>query len=118
MKAPRKCPCCGDLMQIESVKCKSCETTVNNTFEFSVFDKLTDEQTAFLLSFIVCEGNIKEMEKRLFISYPTVKSRLTAIKQVLKLDTNYSQSDSMSVLEKLENGEITVSEATKLLKGN
>lgn len=117
MKAPGKCPCCEKPMVIETVKCRACGTTINNVFEFSVFDKLSDEQTNFLLVFIQCEGNIKEMEKILQISYPTVKSRLTQVKQILNLDITPSQVDSMSVLEKLECGQLSVEDALKILKG-
>lgn len=114
MKAPGKCPCCEGKMQIETIKCKKCGTAITNNFEFSIFDRLNSEQTKFLLGFIGTEGNIKEMEKKFSISYPTVKSRLTLIKQALDLET-VSQTDSVEIIDRLEAGEISAQEALKLL---
>lgn len=116
MKAPGKCPCCEGKMQIATIKCKKCGTVVANNFEFSEFDRLSAEQTKFLLAFIGCEGNIKEMEKILSISYPTVKSRLSMIKQALNLEAAV-QLNSSEAIDKLESGEISVAEALKLIKG-
>ncbi len=68
--------------------------------------------------FLAARGNIKEVERMLGISYPTVKSRLEGINR--RLGNEVSQTDageaSLSVLDSLENGEISVEDAIKLLK--
>ena len=115
LKVPTTCPVCGKRTHVAVVKCDSCGTTVNNKFDFSAFDRLDDKQTEFVLSFIECEGSIKDMEKRLGISYPTVKARLAEIKRVLDLGDN-GKSYRMSVLDDLGKGEIDVEAALKLIK--
>ncbi len=115
LKVPTTCPICGKKTHVAVVKCDSCGTTVNNKFDFSAFDRLDDKQTEFVLSFIECEGSIKEMEKKFGISYPTVKARLSDIKRVLGLDDR-GKSYRMQVLDDLGNGDIDVEAALKLIK--
>lgn len=115
LKVPTTCPVCGKRTHVAVVKCDNCGTTVNNKFDFSAFEKLDDKQTEFVLSFIECEGSIKDMEKKLGISYPTVKARLAEIKRVLGLGDN-GKSYRMSVLDDLSKGEIDVEAALKLIK--
>ena len=114
LKVPTKCPICGKDTYAAVVKCKNCGTTVNNMFGFSKFEKLDEKQTEFVLAFIECEGSIKDMERRLGISYPTVKARLSDIKKALGLADG--KSYKQGVLEELEKGEIDVNAALELIK--
>ena len=69
--------------------------------------------------FLKCRGNIKEVEKELGVSYPTVKNRLedaaTALGHKAQPDCAVS-GKKKDVLDKLNNGEISVEEALGLLK--
>ncbi|MCI9404955.1 MAG: DUF2089 domain-containing protein [Clostridia bacterium] len=114
IKVPTKCPICGKAMYAAEVKCDGCGTVINNKFGFSVFEKLDEKQTAFVLAFVECEGSIKDMEKRLGISYPTVKTRLAEIKKILGLAEG--KSYKMNVLDDLGKGEIDVEAAIRLIK--
>lgn len=115
LKVPTTCPVCGNKTHVAVVKCDSCGTTVNNNFDFTPFESLSNNQIEFVLSFIECEGSIKEMEKRFDISYPTVKSRLSEIKKVLGLAESV-KSYKMSVIDDIANGAIDVNSAIELLK--
>ena len=55
--------------------------------EFGVgrFGKLSSEQMTLLESFLRSRGNLKEMERALGISYPTVRARVEALVQALGL---------------------------------
>ena len=46
--------------------------------------KLSPEHLQFIQLFIHCEGSIREMEKALGVSYPTVKARLAEVKAALE----------------------------------
>jgi len=63
-------------------------------------------------------GSIKEVERCMGISYPTVKSRLEAV--LAKLGLSHPQSEArrrrLEIVEKLERGEIPAGEAIALLK--
>lgn len=131
-KVLNKCPVCKDRLKIEKLKCNSCGTIIENQFELSKFDYLDDEQIYFAEIFIKCRGSIKDVEKHLGISYPTVRAKLddvinslNSIGQREKVKCSYANKSLESkpergnnindILDKLEKGEITAEQATKLL---
>ncbi|HEY8390467.1 MAG TPA: DUF2089 domain-containing protein [Clostridia bacterium] len=116
LKVPSICPVCGGELRVEVVKCRKCNTTLQNQFGFSVFEKLNDEQTEFVLTFLKCEGSIKEMEKYFKVSYPTIKSRLQEIKRILDLSDTKSSLSNIDILDMLSRGEITPEQAAEMIK--
>ncbi|RBN43381.1 hypothetical protein DMN50_00095, partial [Priestia megaterium] len=75
-------------------------------------------QLHFVEVFLTCRGNIKEVEKELGVSYPTVRGKLTDIISSLGyVEKKKNEVDEKKVVSMLENGEITAEEAIKLLKG-
>ena len=73
----------------------------------------------FVDAFIKCRGNIKEMEKELGVSYPTVKNRLEDVAAAMGYKTEepiLNPDKKKDILDKLNNGEITVDEALNLFK--
>lgn len=115
-----KCPVCGHNTEITRISCNSCGTTIEGHFHLCKFCKLTPEQKTFIDVFIKCRGNIKEVEKELGISYPTVKNRLEDVAAALGYKGEPETSPSSSkkdILDKLNSGEISVDEAIELLKG-
>ncbi|MEW8969975.1 MAG: DUF2089 family protein, partial [Mesobacillus sp.] len=79
---------------------------------------LTKEQLHFVEIFLVSRGNIKEVEKELGISYPTVRGKLNDIITALGYDTQKkNETDEKKIVTMLEKGEISPEDAIKLLKG-
>lgn len=113
------CPVCGKSTEVTRISCKHCGTTIEGRFSICRFCKLSDEQKTFIEIFIKCRGNIKEVEKELGVSYPTVKNRLEEVAAALgfsvQLDSDFA-SERKKILEKLNNGEITAEEAIEMLK--
>ena len=110
------CPVCGSDLIITELNCPNCGTKIQGEFEFDDFMKLDDEDKEFLIEFLRSRGNIKEVQGRLGISYPTAKSRLDRLLKNLKLYEEAKNSMSKEeILEKLEKGEITADEAIALL---
>lgn len=71
----------------------------------------------FAETFIKCRGNIKEVEKELGISYPTVRSKLDEMILALDYPVKPTKSDvKKEILEMLNLGEISHNEAVKRLK--
>ena len=67
--------------------------------------------------FLVSRGNIKEMERLMNISYPTVRNKLEEIVVALGYPADQEIGLSRSeILEHLEKGKITSEEAVELLK--
>jgi len=114
-----KCPVCNAETEVTRISCDYCGTTIEGHFKLCKFCKLTAEQKAFIDVFIKCRGNIKEVEKELGVSYPTVKSRLEDAASALGYKSGPEPavaSRKKDVLDKLNNGEISVEEALNLLK--
>jgi len=124
-QAPSRCPVCEHELTISRLTCKHCQTNLEGNFTSCKFCKLPAEQLEFIEVFIKCRGNIKDVEKELGISYPTVRGRLDGVIQALGYSTEKSDAKELpdefkerrqEILAALENAEITPQEAAKQLK--
>lgn len=116
-----RCPVCGGKLKVVKLQCENCDTAIENDFHLSKFDYLSAEDLSFAETFLICRGNIKEVEKELKISYPTVRSRLDGIIQKLGGKPEASTqtvSRKKEILDALEKGEITPEEALEQMKEN
>jgi len=113
------CPICDHSLHVTKLECSHCHTTIENEFTLSKFASLSAEQMHFVEIFLVSRGNIKEVEKELGISYPTVRSKLNDIITLLGHDQQSVEETEQSksqIISMLENEEISTKEAIKLLK--
>ncbi|HIE27709.1 TPA: DUF2089 domain-containing protein [Candidatus Poribacteria bacterium] len=83
-KIIEKCPGCGQNLIITRLRCPACETAIEGNYAPCPFCKLSEESLKFLFLFVRSRGNIKDMERELGVSYPTVRSRLNAIIEELE----------------------------------
>ncbi len=79
------CPICNGELAVTRLHCRSCGTTLEGDFNVGRFARLSREQFALLESFLRSRGNLKEMERELGISYPTVRARVDALLRALGL---------------------------------
>ena len=77
------CPVCANELGVTRLQCRSCGTTLEGDFSVGRFGRLSREQTTLLESFLRSRGNLREMERELGISYPTVRSRVEALVRAL-----------------------------------
>jgi hypothetical protein len=77
------CPVCASELAVTRLHCRSCGTTLEGDFSVGRFGRLGREQVALLESFLRSRGNLREMERELGISYPTVRSRVEALVRAL-----------------------------------
>lgn len=114
-----KCPICGEELHVTKLSCNNCHTHIEGDFALCKFCKLNQEQKNFVEIFIKSRGNIKEIEKEMGISYPTVRGKLENVIEALGYSPKYSEPkiDKKEILSKLDSGEITPEEALKLLQG-
>ena len=90
------CPVCQGELMISRLHCRSCGTALEGEFGVGRFGCLSREQLALLESFLRSRGNLKEMERELGISYPTVRSRLDKIIEALRqVIVENSESDEV-----------------------
>lgn len=76
MKPFMNCPACQGKLHISALQCSGCGMELKNSFSFSAFDSLTEEQHAFLLAFLQCRGNLKDVQEKLGISYFIARKKL------------------------------------------
>jgi hypothetical protein len=79
------CPVCQGELMISRLHCRSCGTALEGEFGVGRFGRLSREQLSLLESFLRSRGNLKEMERELGISYPTVRSRVDALVRAIGL---------------------------------
>ncbi|AET69482.1 hypothetical protein Desor_4040 [Desulfosporosinus orientis DSM 765] len=128
-KIPHRCPVCDHEMKISKLACTFCPTKIEGEFSSCKFCRLPSEQLVFVESFIRCRGNIKEVEKELGISYPTVRSRLDSVIEALgygaekekEPEANKENSPEerirrREILEALERGEISAQGAAQQMR--
>ncbi|MFP4497836.1 MAG: DUF2089 domain-containing protein [Vulcanimicrobiota bacterium] len=111
------CPVCKHSLEITRFKCPACHTVIEGKFEGCDFCQLPSDDKEFLLIFIYSRGNIKEVEKKMGVSYPTVRSKLDSLienlgkrKGRLRKDEDL-KSKRLKVLQELEDGTIELEEA-------
>ena len=89
------CPVCSGELTIARLHCRSCGTALEGEFGVGRFGRLDREQLSLLESFLRSRGNLKEMERELGISYPTVRGRVDALVRALGLaDGDAMEPDS------------------------
>jgi len=89
------CPICSGELAVTRLHCRSCGTTLEGDFNVGRFARLSREQFALLESFLRSKGNLKEMERELGISYPTVRARVDALLRALGLGDDESAADEL-----------------------
>jgi hypothetical protein len=77
------CPVCSGELAVTRLRCGQCGTTLEGEFAVGRFARLTREQTQVLESFLRSRGNLRDMERELQISYPTVRARVEALVRAL-----------------------------------
>lgn len=116
-----QCPVCEANLQIAELECRNCGTTLRGSFEQHrcPFCALPAEQLKFLELFLRCRGNMRDVERTLGLSYPTVRARLDALLAALGY-TGSSPVDAAEqrreILEALNAGTLTAEEAAAMLE--
>ena len=116
-KRLKACPACNATLEITEYHCPSCNTTIQGHFSIDDFSALSAAQAEFVKVFVCCSGNIKEVEKALRISYPTVKNRLAQVQAILCKATKTGKHPSEEILARIEAGTLSVDEAIRKIKG-
>lgn len=110
-----QCPVCQEELEVSKLHCANCKTTIEGKFTLGKFQKLTDEQLFFIEIFIKNRGNIKEIEKELGISYPTVRNKLENVIESLGYKSK-PKANKKDILAKVEKGLLSTEEALKMLR--
>ena len=122
------CPSCQGFLNPTVLHCGHCDIRVEGPFRLNEFATLPPEELHFLRIFIRCEGRVRDMEPALGLSYPTIRSRLTQLKNKLSMEMEKPDDSSKNpkkdfplrtteeILELLDKGEVSFEQAMKLIK--
>lgn len=119
--APAQCPVCGERMLVTKLRCSHCGTELSGEFAPCRFCRLEEKHLQFVETFLRCRGSIKEVERALGVSYPTVKNMLDAALAALGLDEKpelralREKEERAEILQRLSDGEIDVDTAIEAL---
>ncbi|MDE0449455.1 MAG: DUF2089 family protein [Spirochaetaceae bacterium] len=73
------CPVCSDELLVQEYRCRGCGVVLRGLFRRCELCALPEELLHFVGVFLEVEGNFRSVERRLGISYPTVKARLASV---------------------------------------
>jgi hypothetical protein len=88
------CPVCSSELAVTRLHCRSCGTTLEGDFSVGRFGRLSRDQVTLLESFLRSRGNLRDMERELGISYPTVRSRVEALVRALGFGPRGDEDDT------------------------
>jgi hypothetical protein len=119
-----ECPVCQSDLDVTHLSCSHCGTELKGQFTLSKFNYLSTDKLYFIEVFVKNRGNIKAIEKEMGYSYPTIKKMLDEVIIELgykvedkeeEVDESQPKKSKIEILNMIDNGEITVEEAAKLL---
>jgi len=111
------CPVCdGHRLDITEVRCRDCGTSVRGSLSLSRLGRLSPEHQDFVEVFIKCRGNIKDVERELGVSYPTVRGRLDRVIRAMGFPVEDASKRRAEILSSLENQEMSAEEAAEALR--
>jgi hypothetical protein len=118
------CPSCQSQLTPKVLACDHCNITMEGPFRLNEFATLPPEDLHFLRIFIRCEGRIRDMEPALGLSYPTIRTRLTNLKNKLSGELEAGETINQpaepetpqQILALLESGKISFDEAMARIK--
>lgn len=128
------CPVCEARLQVTRLHCNTCGTTIEGEFSVGRFARLGRDQMSLLESFLRSRGNLRELERELGLSYPTVRGRVETLLRTLGLgdgpthpaepaaaappaEPTIDPELRRSILERLARHELTAEQAAAALRG-
>ncbi len=114
---PTQCPVTGGPLLVTRLECEESGVTIEGRFTPNEFAMLPEENLEFLRIFVKVRGNLKEVERILGLSYPTVRLRFEKLLLALGYEAEPDVSEERAeVLDMLERGELDPEEAAKRLQ--
>ena len=117
---PTRCPVTGEPLEVTRLECPKSGVAIEGRFTPNEFAQLSAENLELLRLFLRVRGNLKEVERILGVSYPTVRLRFDTMLRALNYDpppeAQEVREERTDILGLLERGEVTAAEAAKRLR--
>jgi hypothetical protein len=123
-----KCPSCNGDLAVAKLHCHACDIALEGDFSIPPLLRLNRAQLDFVEVFLKNRGIIREVERELGVSYPTVRARLDEVLEAIGYnlapadDGRASRSNDdaatrnrRAILEQLSAGKISAEDAMRAL---
>jgi hypothetical protein len=127
-----KCPSCNGDLAVAKLHCHSCDIALEGDFSIPALLRLNRAQLDFVEVFLKNRGIIREVERELGVSYPTVRARLDEVLNAIGFNLAPTPQDGRNpreasedpamrnrraILEQLSAGKISAEDAMRALGG-
>ena len=112
---PSRCPSCASRLVVVRLECPCCDAEVTGEFDLCPACRLEPETRKLFDMFLDARGNLRQVQRMLGVSYPTVRQRIEEMFRVL--EENDARPDPMEILRRVRSGELPIEEAEELLRG-
>ena len=125
IKQIARCPSCHKPLQVTELTCDNCNLRLRGRFQRGCrFCALDSDHRHLLDVFLSCRGVIRDMEKALGLSYPTVRGRVDDLLTALGYAPTREEAESQEelaerrreILDALDDGRFTPEQAVATLK--
>ena len=114
---PTHCPVTGEALEVTRLLGPTSGVVIEGRFAPNEFALLPREHVEFLRLFVKVRGNLKEVERMMGVSYPTVRLRFDNLLKALGYEVDDDPSERRDeILGRLERGEIGAQDAAKQLQ--
>jgi hypothetical protein len=111
-------PVSGGELIVTRLECPDSGVVIEGQFTLGWIGRLSRDQLDFVELLVKYRGNIQKLAAELDIAYNTARSRMDDIVTALGYTPEeHARVDRRAVLERLASKEISVEEATRLLRG-
>ncbi len=114
---PTACPVTGGPLTVRRLECEESGVVIEGRFAPNEFALLPPDHLEFLRIFVKVRGNLKEVERVLGLSYPTVRVRFEKLLLALGYEAAADVVEERTgILDQLEAGRIDAEEASRRLQ--
>lgn len=116
---PTTCPVTGRPLEVTRLENPESGIVIEGRFAPNEFALLPEDQLEFMRLFVKVRGNLKEVERMLGVSYPTVRLRFESVLRTLGYETESELpvgNGRSDIVAALERGEISPEEAAAQLQ--
>ncbi len=118
MRPAQRCPSCDTVMQLERLRCPACQTVVEGSFRWPRLSRLTPANQELIELLILASGSLKDVAKKMDISYPTIRKRLDELIQRMEVEVKADEAYRKQLLRDVASGKRSAEEATRLMRPN
>lgn len=116
MKVPPKCPSCGKKLIVAKLTCNECGSIMEGAFDLCPVCRFEPDTQRLFDLFMSSRGNLKDVERRMNCSYPTVRNKMEEMFRRYE-ELRPTRKSRLEILKMLREGKISVAEAENMLAG-